>query len=366
MIVAMRLACFATQGTASFDEVRIRSLLADLDPTVYSFDRSAKVRSALRLLARLRRERPDLVVMEGTGLGGGLALLAARAVVGTPYVVSTGDAVGPFMGGLRRGLGLPFGVYERALLRFSAGVVGWSPYLVGRALTFGAPRAVTAPGWASGITSGVRPDLRAAARQRLGLPANAVVFGIVGSLAWNRRYGYCYGLELVRALRATTRTDVRVLVVGDGEGLEVLRRQGASDPRLVLAGPVSRGEVPEVLAAMDVASLPQSVDGVGSFRYTTKLSEYLAAGLPVVTGQIPVAYDLDEGWLWRLRGQAPWDERYVAALGELMATVSREDIEERRTRLPRVLEIFDEHRQRRRVTAFLTDIVSAHAQRSTP
>ena len=61
---------------------------------------------------------------------------------------------------------------------------------------------------------------------------------------------------------------------------------------------------------MDVASLPQSVDGVGSFRYTTKLSEYLAARLPVVTGEIPLAFDLDDGWMWRLPGDAPWEERY--------------------------------------------------------
>jgi hypothetical protein len=49
-----------------------------------------------------------------------------------------------------------------------------------------------------------------------------------------------------------------------------------------------------------------SVDQVGSFRYTTKLSKYLAFGLPVITGQIPLAYDLDDGWIWRLAGDAPW------------------------------------------------------------
>jgi hypothetical protein len=32
-------------------------------------------------------------------------------------------------------------------------------------------------------------------------------------------------------------------------------------------------------------------------HYTTKFSEYLTAGLPVVTGQIPLVYDLDAGLL---------------------------------------------------------------------
>jgi glycosyltransferase involved in cell wall biosynthesis len=354
----MRIACFATQGTASRDELRISSLLAELEPRVYAFDRSVKVRSMLRLVLRLRRERPDLVVMEGTGLGGGLAVLAARGLTGTRYVVSTGDAVGPFMDGSRRGLGVPFGLYERLLLRFSAGVVAWSPYLAGRALTFGAPRAVTAAGWASSPAPARRDELRDAVRERLGVPQDALVFGLVGSLGWNRRHGYCYGLELVRALRSTERANVRVLVVGGGDGLDVLRAEGGGDPRLLLPGPVAGERVPEMLAAMDVASLPQSVDGVGAFRYTTKLSEYLAAGLPVVTGQIPLAYDLDDGWLWRLRGEAPWHADYLRALADLMTTLDPEEVRRRRRRVPQALEIFDEHRQRRRVTAFLCEIAA--------
>ena len=62
--------------------------------------------------------------------------------------------------------------------------------------------------------------------------------------------------------------------------------------------------MPNHLAAFDLASLPQSVDGVGSFRYTTKLSEYLAAGLPIVTGQIPAAYDLTLAQAQRARQSA--------------------------------------------------------------
>lgn len=355
----MRIACFATQGTGSRDETRIRALLADLDPVVYPFDRAAKTRSGLALLRRIGRDRPDLVVMEGTGVGGGLALVAAAVLLRRRYVVSTGDAVGPFMAGLRRGLGVPFALYERLLLRQSEGVVAWSPYIAGRALTLGARRAVTAAGWAPAARATSRNELRRTMRERLGVDDDAVVFGLVGSLGWNRRHGYCYGLELIRALRATTRPDVRALVVGDGDGLAILKRESASDERALLPGAVSPEEVPEMLAAMDVASLPQSVDGVGSFRYTTKLSEYLAAGLPVVTSRIPLAYDLDTGWLWRLPGDVPWGAEYVQALAGLMETVGRDDIDERRARVPRGAEIFDEERQRRRVTAFLTELANS-------
>ena len=92
-------------------------------------------------------ERPDLIVMEGTGTAGGLVLLAIRALLGIPYVVSSGDAVGPFLRLHSRALGVLGAVYERVLCRSCAGFVGWTPYLAGRALTLGAPRAMTAPGW---------------------------------------------------------------------------------------------------------------------------------------------------------------------------------------------------------------------------
>lgn len=356
--LAPRVACFATQGSGHGDELRIRELLADLDPELLAFDRGTRLRSAAGLLGRLLRRRPDLVVMEGTGVGGGLALIAARLLAGIPYVVSSGDAVGPYIG-----LGHPrvaplAALYERLLCRLSAGFIGWSPYLVGRALTFGAPRAMTAAGW-SQPSAGLD---RAARRRALGIPADAVVFGLVGSLRWNDAVGYCYGLELVQAALATGRDDLRVLVVGDGSGLPRLRQLAdRSGGRVILTGRVPKEEVGSYLGALDVASLPQSVDRVGSFRYTTKISEYLGAGLPMVTGEIPLAYDLDDGWLWRLPGTAPWDPRYLAALAELMRTVTPADLAARRAAVPADLTPFDRDRQRRLVGAFVTELLSARA-----
>jgi hypothetical protein len=350
---APRIACFATQGSGHSDEARILELLAPLGPEPLPFSRAGKARSAVRLAARLLRRRPDLVVMEGTGVGGGLAVLAARLLGGVPYMVSSGDAVGPYIGIRHRRLAPLAAVYERALCRFAAGFIGWSPYLVGRALTFGAPRAMTAAGWAPAPA----PGERAARRAALGIPEEAIVFGLVGSLGWNEHHDYCYGAELVRAVRATERPDLRVLVVGDGSGLEHLRALAGGDPRVLLPGRVPRAEVAAHLAAVDVASLPQSVDGVGSFRYTTKISEYLAAGLPVVTGRIPLAYDLDDGAIWRLPGDAPWDDAYVTALADLMSGLDAETLGRRRAAVDRRLPLFDRERQQRLVCEFMVELL---------
>ena len=95
----MHILCFATQGSGSRDEDRIRALLAPLEPAVFPFRREAKLRSSMLLLAHVWRKRPDVVVMEGTGIAGGIALLALRVALGTRYVVSSGDAVAPYVAG---------------------------------------------------------------------------------------------------------------------------------------------------------------------------------------------------------------------------------------------------------------------------
>ncbi|MDP8908787.1 MAG: glycosyltransferase [Chloroflexota bacterium] len=352
------IAVFSARGSGSHDEDRIASLTAELNRTVWPFDRTNKRRCALALLRRVRRERPDLVVLEGTSVAAGAVVLLGRLVFGVPYVVSSGDAVGPFIRLIAPKLGVAGCLYEFVLCRFCAGFIGWTPYLTGRAITLGAPRAMTAANWAPPQTADATD--RAAVRNELGVAPDAIVFGLVGSLNWSERVGYCYGLELVRAIRRTARREVHVVLVGDGDGLPRLKAEAAVELgiRIHCTGRVPREQLGRYLAAMDVASLPQSVDGVGAFRYTTKLSEYLAAGLPVVTGELPFAYDLGDGWLWRLPGDTPWSETYVDALAALMTQIGASDVQQRRAIVPRELPLFDEELQRQRVTAFLGDVLA--------
>jgi hypothetical protein len=127
---------------------------------------------------------------------------------------------------------------------------------------------------------------------------------------------------------------------------------------VILPGPVPRERIPDYLTAMDIASLPQSCDQLGSFRYSTKLPEYLAAGLPIITGQLPLAYDLDSGWMWRLAGDAPWDPRYVDALARLIDDLSPADLAARRAAVPLCLPLFDRESQIARVTAMIEDVLT--------
>lgn len=358
--VTPRILAFATKGAGSNEEDRLRALLSNHNVEWFPFDRRAKFRSFKQLVAKLKTRQYDLAVMEGTGLAGGLALLWSRLLRRCRYVVSSGDAVGPWVASIRPLLGPIFTWYERQLCKRAAGFIGWTPYLVGRSLTFGTPRALTACGFALHPKSGDEmARSRARLRAQLNIPDETIVFGILGSLAWNRRAKFCYGAELVRAIRRTTRSDVAAVIVGDGTGLDPLRHLAGDDlaKRIHLLGPVKSDQVLDTLAAFDIASLPQSVDGVGSFRYTTKISEYAAARLPVVTNQIPMAYDLGGEWMWRLPGPNPWHATYIDALAQLMETITPACVAQRRTAIPEKLEVFDRDSQVARVTAFIADIL---------
>jgi hypothetical protein len=319
---------FATKGTGSNEEDRIKALVSGHEYRLVPYEKQAKWKSFLGLLGVFRTTEPSLIVMEGTGIAGGIACMIGRFLFGHRYVVSSGDAVGPYVGSHYAILRPVFGVYERLLCSWSAGFIGWTPYLVGRALTFGAPRGMTAPGWVIGKQVEDYARSRKQIREKWGIPEATIVFGIAGAIIWSKRRKYCYGLELVRAIRRARRNDVAVVVIGDGSGIEHLRKEAGPDlnKRVFLPGRVPLDEVMENLCGFDIASLPQSTDGVGSFRFTTKISEYRRLNLPIVTIQIPAAYDLELGHCWRLPGENPWDDRFVRALVELMENLSHKEL----------------------------------------
>jgi hypothetical protein len=214
---------------------------------------------------------------------------------------------------------------------------------------------MTAAGFAEFTdTAAESPQIRA----RYQIPRDSLVFGIAGALIWNPRVGYCYGMELVQAIRQVTRPGIAVLIVGDGSGLPHLKKAAgdAEGKTIFFTGRVPRQQQPAYFAEMDIGSLPQSLDRVGSFRYTTKISEYLACKLPVVSGQSPFAYDCGDDWIVRLPGDSPWDPRYIAALSELMATITPEGVANLRKLIPDALPIFDLPTQRTRVCNFINDL----------
>jgi glycosyltransferase involved in cell wall biosynthesis len=178
------------------------------------------------------------------------------------------------------------------------------------AMKMGAARAATVEG---GVDMGIfRPyptPQRDEARRKFGLAPSHLVCGVVGSLRWTPRQSYCYGLELVEALKRLKRLDVSLLIVGDGSGLERLRAlvPDTLRERIVFTGRLPEAEVNAALNAMDVGFITQTLDQLGNFRLTTKLPEYLASGLPIAMSPVPGFYDYVGRAGWPLPAHHPAD-----------------------------------------------------------
>ncbi len=123
------------------------------------------------------------------------------------------------------------------------------------------------------------PELENGARARHGIPPDALVVGLVGSLTWSSGAKLTYGWDVVEALARLRDKPVWGLVVGGGDGLKRLGSRavelGVAD-RLVLTGEVEHRDVPQYICALDVCVSTQTNDAVGRSRTTSKLPEYLA------------------------------------------------------------------------------------------
>ena len=105
------------------------------------------------------------------------------------------------------------------------------------------------------------PPPQDAARRVLGLPADAVVIGEVAHLVEHKGQRH---LVAAVARLAPTVPHLRLLLVGDGpdrQQLEDLVRQHGLAERVVFTG--ARGDLLNVLAAIDVLALPSTFEGFG-------------------------------------------------------------------------------------------------------
>ena len=365
--------CINTGGIGDLHGLRMRRLVEDLEADVHvlDLDRSQSRRANMSTVwKRLTAHDWDLVYMESTGIGGGLPLIHAARSRGLRYIVSSGDPIGGYFrvvdGPVR---GFILGQYEKQLYRHSSGFVGWTPYLTGAALHLGAPRGVTVEGAVDCSLFRSLPDTeRRTLKKEYGLNPDHLVAGVVGSLTWTERQQYCYGLELVELMKHVERDDVSVLIVGDGTGREVLeaRVPASLRHRIIFTGRVPETEVVQTLNAMDVGFITQTQDALGSFRLTTKLPEYLAAGLPVAMSPIPGFFDYAADVGWPLPAGHPADPDFHRACAQWIDTLSWPDIKARRNKAPRVAaETFDYTIVRPRFTRFVHDLLGIESPDST-
>jgi glycosyltransferase involved in cell wall biosynthesis len=150
------------------------------------------------------------------------------------------------------------------------------------------------------------PD-RVRARKRVGFPPDRPVLGFLGALKpW-------HGLDV--AIKSLTDIpDALLAVAGDGElrsELHARAQQLGVEERMRWLGRIPHSQVPEFLAAIDVALLPYpAIEGFGFSPL--KLYEYLAAGVPIVASDIGQVTTALEGGRWG-RLVEPGDASALAA-----------------------------------------------------
>jgi teichuronic acid biosynthesis glycosyltransferase TuaC len=262
--------------------------------------------------------------------GQAAAAIAARR--GVPAVLSLGES--------------SFRRYERAytraemagaFARFRA-IVANSPVLEAQLTErYGVPK-----GRVTVLPNGVderrfRPEDRATARRRLGLPAERPILACVGH--WNERKGPLRVMEAIRG-----RPDIGAVFLGTGP-------QRPSGPQVLHAGPVPHEDVPAWLSAADLFVLPTLDEGCSN-----ALLEALACGLPLVTSDRPFNRAVVDDSVARL--VEPGDPAAIGAA--IAALVDRPD---ERARLAAAAlahaRAFSLERRAARILALLRDVAGA-------
>lgn len=328
-----KVLCLNTGGEGSLDSRRSKSLGSKLHAEVIYYDLNRKVGklSASREIWRIVSScKWDLIYQEGAGIAGGMNLIRSAKSWQQPYIISTGDPIGGFF---RVTKGIAIGnimeVYERSLYKNCTAFLGWTPYLTGAAIKLGAKRAITVEGGADFNVFQPRSiEERSMLRQKYGIPSEHLVCGVVGSLQWNKRQSYSYGYELIEALKLIKRSDITVLIVGDGDSKQRLQALVPESlrSRVIFTGRLSQIEVVGAMNAMNIGFVTQTLDELGSFRLTTKLPEYLACGVPIAMSPIPGFYDYVADAGWALPAYHPASREFHARCALWLDNLQWEDI----------------------------------------
>ena len=278
------------------DGVRVRELFAqfgrDHDVTyVYRGD-DHKMKGLARLCWRALRANADVVYVEKFGYAGIVAAWLAKLFRHSRVVFSNGDAVSAFA---RSHFSWPkalvMDVLERGAQWSADRLIVWGPYHRELLEEQGYHDVEWIPGGVD--TSRFRPLDVMALRRRLGVEGRLTV-GVIGSISWNQKTGFCYGRDVLEIVRLLKDRAVAGLVIGSGDGVTVLQQLakdwGIAD-RVVLTGHISHDVLPEYINAIDVCLSTQSNDLVGAVRITAKVPEYLACGRYIVASDVGGARD---------------------------------------------------------------------------
>lgn len=244
------------------------------------YKKKSRLSSLINNLVFLFRFKPKKVVVLDCHLSGILAGIVYFLFTGKSYFLDTGDAVFELGKAIGRVKSKQFLTY---LLEFVGNQLALRIIVRGRNhLKFLGNKSKNAV-W---IPDGV--DIKQFRNDSIRKKNGKLVIGIVGSLNWNEKTGYCYGMELIDVVDGLTRQinkDVDGIIIGDGSGLGYLKKRvvdlGLSQ-RIHFLGKVKYDNLPSLISNFSIALSFQTNDVVGQVRTTGKLPLYLSSGCFII------------------------------------------------------------------------------------
>lgn len=153
-------------------------------------------------------------------------------------------------------------------------------------------KIIVAPDGIRAARFATMPD-KATAREKIGWSQDAFIVGYMGRL---HTMGMSKGVDTL--MEAVADTDATLALVGGPEEMaEALQRDwqaaGHHKERFLYAGSVPPDDVPCYLAAFDVCAMPLPwTEHFAYFTSALKLFEYMAAGRPILTTDLPSILDV--------------------------------------------------------------------------
>jgi glycosyltransferase involved in cell wall biosynthesis len=271
-------------GGPLLGQARAAGLEVVLEPSLRTPIGPATDLAALRRLTALLRARPFDVVHTHTAKAGAVGRLAARRA-GLGRIVHTyhGFPFHEFQSPVRRGA---YVALERRLGRITDLALAVGSGVAVEAVRRGLipPDRIRTIGVAVDQPSPLAADpvARRRARRALGLPAEAIVVGAVGRLAYQKAPE-----DFLAALRALRRPGVVGVWVGGGELAGRMARLAAAQPQVPVLFTGERDDVPALLPAFDVFTLPSRYEGL-----PTVVVEAMLSGVPVAATAVNAVGDL--------------------------------------------------------------------------
>jgi glycosyltransferase involved in cell wall biosynthesis len=305
--MAERARSFATRLSGEFDA---RLLHAGV----------GRASAAAWMLRDLFAIRPAACLVFDVAVTGVAAAGAYKSATGTPFVIDTGDAVVELGRALGRG---PLKMAAtRALESFAMKAAARVVVRGSHHRELLAAREIRAEFIPDGV---VVDQFALEAGDAPSPPGRPLTIGLMGASIWIPTLNTCYGWELVELIRLLRDRmpgrSIRGLMIGDGSGIEFLRRRceetGIAD-RVEFAGRVAYDQLPGWLRKLDIGLSTQSNDVIGNVRTTGKLPLYLASGRFVLASQVgEAARVLPPEMLVEYRGTM--DADYPARLADRVA-----------------------------------------------